>query len=96
MRMAKAIPETKAMGRGKAVKVRQSDIGEDERLPAPDSEEDEEEVPENWENERFRTTVLINLASIMEVRFSILPARTFISASPTTCSSTKMDEEPET
>lgn len=73
--MAKVIPEAKTMGRGKAVKVRQSDIGEDEsQVPAPDTE-DEEELSESWENERFRTTVLINLASIMEVRFSNFLAR---------------------
>lgn len=66
--MAKPILESKAMGTVKASKLRQSDLGDDEAQDMPEQcLEEEVEDAETRENERFRTTVLINLASVMEV-----------------------------
>ena len=66
--MAKPIFENKGMGTFQASKLRQSDSEEDgtRQVPVEDREEEEDDV-DMRENERFRTTVLINLASVMEV-----------------------------
>eukprot|EP00884_Botryococcus_braunii_P012902 jgi/Botrbrau1/21612/Bobra.43_1s0016.1 len=74
--MAKPIFENNGIGTFQASKLRQSDSGEDgaRQVPAEDREEEEDDV-EMRENERFRTTVLINLASVMErCDEQILPA----------------------
>jgi hypothetical protein len=69
--MAKPISEIISKGTIKGVKLRQSDTGHVAAGQAPetDSEEDDEESS-LWETEKYVTTALVNLASVMEVRFS--------------------------